>query len=131
MAKDAEEEAGPKEERVVELEPAVYADYQAIMSNWRKMLRDLGGTMQPALASCQVEPMENSTMRLCFTEKGKHFIVNRPEKLQEMEKYVAEHFGKSIHFETALMHGGEQEKTTYVSREEAAEKILMPIETEE
>ncbi|MBR4209655.1 MAG: DNA polymerase III subunit gamma/tau [Lachnospiraceae bacterium] len=131
LAKDAEEEAGPKEERVVELEPAVYADYQAIMSNWRKMLRDLGGTMQPALASCRVEPMENSTMRLCFTEKGKYFIVNRPEKLQEMEKYVAEHFGKSIHFETAFMHGGEQEKTTYVSREEAAEKILMPIETEE
>ena len=130
-AADGKGEDAKEEPRVVELEPAVFADYQAITGNWKKMLRELGGTTQPALANCRIEPLENATMRLCFTEKGKYQIASRPEAIARLEQYVAEHFGKIIHFETALMHGGEEEKTTYVSREEAAEKILMPIETEE
>ena len=123
--------AAPPRQEVVALEPADFEDYQTIIRNWKKMLREIGGVMYAAAAGCQVEPRENSTMCLWFTEKGKYSIGGRPEKLACLEEYVAEHYGRSIHFVAGIKAGEEMRNITYVSREEAEEKILMDIETED
>ena len=120
-----------KEPRVVTLEPAVFSDYQTVVQNWRHMLREIGGILYPTLADCEVEPQENSGMFLRFSDPGKFKIGGRPEKLAVLENYVAQNYGKQIHFSAGLRTEKGSDPVTYVSREEAEEKILMDIETEE
>ena len=58
-------------------------------------------------------------------------IGSRDTTISEIERYVEDHYKKTIEFKTRLRGGGERLDTIYVSDEELKANILMDITIEE
>lgn len=121
----------PEEKEVVEISPAQWEDLQLVEKNWRKILKDIGDIMLPAMVDCTLEPTEEGSLKLYFTTKGKYLIGSREECLMRLTDYVREHYGKELRFTAQLAEEGRKPEKIYVSREEIQSKILMDIEIEE
>jgi DNA polymerase-3 subunit gamma/tau len=58
-------------------------------------------------------------------------IGSRESTIAEIERYVEDHYKKSIAFQTRLRSGSERMDTIYVSDEDLKTNILMDITIEE
>ncbi|MCI8514550.1 MAG: DNA polymerase III subunit gamma/tau [Lachnospiraceae bacterium] len=133
--KNAPEENSAKDvsekKEVVEVSPAQLEDLHLIEKNWKKILRDIGDIMLPAMADCTLEPVGEGTLRIWFTTKGKYRIGSREDCLARLADYVRDNYGKEIVFVTQLAEDGQKPEKTYVSREEVQSRIHMDIIIEE
>ena len=99
--------------------------------NWKRILKDIGGILLPAMADCTLEPVGESGLRIWFTVKGKYMIGSRQECLEKLEGYIRSHYGREITFTAELAGSGGAPDRIYVSREEAQAKFNMEIEVED
>jgi DNA polymerase-3 subunit gamma/tau len=120
-----------EEKEVVEISPAQLEDLRLVERNWKKILKDIGGILLPALADCTLEPVGDSGLKIWFTVKGKYMIGSREECLEQLTEYVRKNYGKEIRFMAELAGGGKAPDRIYVSREEVRSKIHMDIEMED
>ena len=119
------------EKEVVEISAAQLEDLQLVERNWKRILKDIGGILLPAMADCTLEPVGESGLRIWFTVKGKYMIGSRQECLEKLEGYIRSHYGREITFTAELAGSGGAPDRIYVSREEAQAKFNMEIEVED
>lgn len=106
-------------------------DLQLIRNEWGKIIRELGGPIRASLRDTVVEPAGESCLCIVFTEQSNYMIGSREAVIEEIQKYVEDHYKKSIAFKTRLRGGDERMDTIYVSDEELKTNILMDITMEE
>lgn len=113
-------------ERVV-LPEAQLEDLNLVRNEWGKIVKDLGGPIRASFRDTVVEPAGDSCLCVVFTDQSNFIIGSRPTTLGDIERYVEEHYQKSIYFKARLRGGGERLDTIYVSDEELKENIHMDI----
>ena len=113
-------------ERVV-LPEAQLEDLNLVRNEWGKIVKDLGGPIRASFRDTVVEPSGDSCLCVVFTDQSNFIIGSRPTTLGDIERYVEEHYQKSIYFKARLRGGGERLDTIYVSDEELKENIHMDI----
>lgn len=106
-------------------------DLNLIRSEWGTIIRELGGPIRASLRDTIVEPAGESTLCIVFSEQSNFMIGSRAATLKEVERYVEDHYKKSISFKSRLRGGEERLDTIYVSEEELKANILMDITIEE
>ena len=102
-------------------------DLNLVRNEWGKIVKDLGGPIRASFRDTVVEPAGESCLCVVFTDQSNFIIGSRPTTLGEIERYVEEHYQKSIYFKARLRGGGERLDTIYVSDEELKENIHMDI----
>ena len=115
---------------MVPLPRAQFEDLKLIREQWKKIIRDLGSSMRPALAEAVVEPVGEGTMSLGFTDETYYMLGGREQVLSALEDYVRVNYQKEIRFQPKLFSGGNAGNTRYVSEDELRSKIRMDIVTE-
>ena len=125
-----QDEKAEEKERVVPLPRAQFEDLKLIREQWKKIIRDLGSSMRPALAEAVVEPVGEGTMSLGFTDETYYMLGGREQVLSALEDYVRVNYQKEIRFQPKLFSGGNTGNTRYVSEDELRSKIRMDIVTE-
>ncbi|WP_394524480.1 DNA polymerase III subunit gamma/tau [Lacrimispora sp. JR3] len=106
-------------------------DLNLIRSEWGKIIRELGGPIRASFRDTVVEPAGESCLCVVFSDQSNYMIGSRDTTVSEIERYVEDHYKKSIAFKTRLRGGGERLDTIYVSDEELKANILMDITIEE
>lgn len=106
-------------------------DLNLIRNEWGKIVRGLGGAIRAGFRDTVVEPAGESCLSIVFTDQSNFIIGSRPTTLGEIERYVEEHYRKSIYFKARLRGGGERLDTIYVSDEDLKENIHMDITIED
>lgn len=102
-------------------------DLNLVRNEWGKIVKDLGGPIRASFRDTVVEPAGESCLCVVFTDQSNFIIGSRPTTLGDIERYVEEHYQKSIYFKARLRGGGERLDTIYVSDEELKENIHMDI----
>lgn len=118
------------EERVA-LPKGQLEDLNLIRGEWGKILRELGGPIRASFRETVVEPAGESCLCVVFSDQSSYMIGSRAATLDEIKRYVEDHYEKSIDFKARLRGGGERMDTIYVSEEELSANILMPITIED
>ncbi|WP_077613015.1 DNA polymerase III subunit gamma/tau [Clostridium sp. Marseille-P2415] len=126
---DASNESTPAER--VALPKGQLEDLNLIRSEWGKIIRELGGPIRASFRDTVVEPAGESCLCVVFSDHSNYTIGSRPATLADIERYVEDHYQKSIAFKTRLRGGGERLDTVYVSDEELKANILMDITIED
>lgn len=124
-AGNSAEAAVPAEQ--VTLPKGQLEDLKLIRNEWGKIVKGLGGPIRASFRDTVVEPAGESCLCVVFTDQSNFLIGSRPTTLGEIERYVEEHYQKSIYFKARLRGGGERLDTIYVSDEELRESIHMDI----
>ena len=106
-------------------------DLNLIRSEWGKIIRELGGPIRASFRDTVVEPAGESCLCVVFSDQSNYMIGSRDTTISEIERYVEDHYKKTIEFKTRLRSGGERLDTIYVSDEELKANILMDITIEE
>ena len=106
-------------------------DLNLIRGEWGKIIRELGGPIRASFRDTVVEPAGESCLCVVFSEQSNYMIGSREATVAEIERYVEDHYQKSITFKTRLRGGGERSDTIYVSDEELQANILMDISIED
>lgn len=106
-------------------------DLNLIRGEWGKILRELGGPIRASFRETVVEPSGESCLCVVFSDQSSYMIGSRAATLDEIKRYVEDHYEKSIDFKARLRGGGERMDTIYVSEEELSANILMPITIED
>lgn len=106
-------------------------DLNLIRSDWGKIIRELGGPIRASFRETVVEPAGESRLCVVFSDQSNYMIGSRETTIADIERYVEDHYKKSIAFQTRLRGGGEHMDTIYVSDEELKANILMDITIEE
>lgn len=106
-------------------------DLNLIRNEWGKITRELGGPIRASFRDTVVEPAGESCLCVVFSDQSNYMIGSRETTIREIERYVEDHYRKSIAFKTRLRDGAERLNTVYVSEEELKENILMDITIEE
>lgn len=106
-------------------------DLNLIRSDWGKIIRELGGPIRASFRETVVEPAGESRLCVVFSDQSNYMIGSRETTIADIERYVEDHYKKSIAFQTRLKGGGERLNTIYVSDEELKANILMDITIEE
>ena len=106
-------------------------DLNLIRSDWGKIIRELGGPIRASFRETVVEPAGESRLCVVFSDQSNYMIGSRETTIADIERYVEDHYKKSIAFQTRLRGGGERMDTIYVSDEELKANILMDITIEE
>lgn len=106
-------------------------DLNLIRGEWGKILRELGGPIRASFRETVVEPAGESCLCVVFSDQSSYMIGSRAATLDEIKRYVEDHYEKSIDFKARLRGGGERMDTIYVSEEELSANILMPITIED
>lgn len=118
------------EERVV-LPKAQLEDLNLIRGEWGKIIQELGGPIRASFRETIVEPAGESCLCVVFSDQGSFMVGSRAATLTEIERYVEDHYKKSISFKSRLRGGDERFHTIYVSDEELKANILMDITIED
>ena len=106
-------------------------DLNLIRGEWGKITRELGGPIRASFRDTVVEPAGESTLCVVFSDQSNHMIGSRASTLTEIERYVEDHYQKSIAFKARLRGGEERLNTIYVSEEELKANIFMDITIED
>ncbi len=106
-------------------------DLNLIRSEWGKIIRELGGPIRASFRDTVVEPAGESCLCVVFSDQSNYMIGSREVTVSEIERYVEDHYQKSITFKTRLRGGEERFDTVYVSDEELKTNILMDITIED
>ncbi len=106
-------------------------DLNMIRGEWGKIIRELGGPIRASFKDTVVEPAGESCLCVVFSEQSNYLIGSRDSTVAEVERYVEDHYHKSITFKTRLRGGGERSDTIYVSDEDLKTNILMDITIED
>lgn len=106
-------------------------DLNLIRSDWGKIIRELGGPIRASFRETVVEPAGESRLCVVFSDQSNYMIGSRETTIADIERYVEDHYKKSIAFQARLRGGGERMDTIYVSDEELKANILMDITIEE
>ncbi|MDR0923153.1 MAG: DNA polymerase III subunit gamma/tau [Hungatella sp.] len=106
-------------------------DLNLIRSEWGKIIRELGGPIRASFRDTVVEPAGESCLCVVFSDQSNYMIGSREATVSEIERYVEDHYQKSITFKTRLRGGEERFDTVYVSDEELKTNILMDITIED
>lgn len=106
-------------------------DLNLIRSEWGKIIRELGGPIRASFRDTVVEPAGESCLWVVFSDQSNYMIGSREVTVSEIERYVEDHYQKSITFKTRLRGGEERFDTVYVSDEELKTNILMDITIED
>ncbi|SEU03460.1 DNA polymerase III subunit gamma/tau [Lacrimispora sphenoides] len=106
-------------------------DLNLIRSEWGKIIRELGGPIRASFRDTVVEPAGESCLCVVFSDQSNYMIGSRDTTVAAIERYVEDHYQKSITFKTRLLGGGERLDTVYVSDEELKANILMDITIED
>lgn len=133
-AEDAKEGDSSREltpaERVA-LPKGQLEDLNLIRSEWGKIIQELGGPIRASFRDTLVEPAGDSSLCIVFSDQSNYMIGSRAGTITEIERYVGDHYQKSIAFKARLRGGGERLDTIYVSDEELKANILMDITIED
>ena len=106
-------------------------DLNLIRSDWGKITRELGGPIRSSFRETVVEPVGESRLCVVFSDQSNYMIGSRESTILEIERYVEDHYKKSIAFQTRLRDGSERLDTIYVSDEDLKANILMDITIED
>lgn len=106
-------------------------DLNLIRSEWGKIIRQQGGPTRASFRDTVVEPAGESCLCVVFSDQSNYLIGSREATIAEIERYVQDHYQKSISFKTRLRGGEERMDTVYVSDEELKANILMDITMED
>lgn len=106
-------------------------DLNLIRGDWGKIIKDLGGPIRASFRETIVEPAGESRLCVVFSDQSNYLIGSRESTIEEIERYVQDHYKKSIAFQTRLQGGNERMDTIYVSDEELKANIQMDITIEE
>lgn len=106
-------------------------DLNLIRGDWGKIIKDLGGPIRASFRETIVEPAGESRLCVVFSDQSNYLIGSRESTIEEIERYVQDHYKKSIAFQTRLQRGNERMDTIYVSDEELKANIQMDITIEE
>ncbi len=120
----------PPAERIA-LPKGQLEDLNLIRNEWGKIIRELGGPIRASFRDTLVEPAGESSLCIIFSDQSNYLIGSRASTLSEFERYVEDHYQKSITFKARLKGGGERLDTIYVSDEEIKANILMDITIED
>ncbi len=115
----------------VELPPAQLEDLKLIRNEWAKIVRGMGGGARSYLRDTMVEPGGEGCLTIVFLDSMSYDMGRRPVVLGQLERYVAEAYGKSIYFKARPAGRGERMDTIYVTKEELEDKIHMDITYED
>ncbi|MFT4007065.1 MAG: hypothetical protein QM683_16095 [Lacrimispora sp.] len=106
-------------------------DLNLIRGEWGKITRELGGPIRASFRDTVVEPAGESTLCVVFSDQSNYMIGSRAATLTEIERYVENHYQKSIAFKARLRGGEERLNTIYVSEDELKANIFMDITIED
>ncbi|MEY8356987.1 DNA polymerase III subunit gamma/tau [Lachnospiraceae bacterium 54-53] len=106
-------------------------DLNLIRSEWNSIIKALGGPIRASFRDTVVEPAGESCLCVVFSDQSNYMIGSRAATVAEIERYVEDHYQKSITFKARLRGGGERLDTVYVSDEELKANILMDITIED
>lgn len=106
-------------------------DLNLIRGDWGNIIRELGGPIRASFRETIVEPSGESRLCVVFSDQSNYLIGSRESTIEEIERYVQDHYKKSIAFQTRLQGGNERMDTIYVSDEELKANIQMDITIEE
>ena len=106
-------------------------DLNLIRGEWGKITRELGGPIRASFRDTVVEPAGESTLCVVFSDQSNYMIGSRAATLTEIERYVEDHYQKSIAFKARLRGGEERLNTIYVSEDELKANIFMDITIED
>lgn len=106
-------------------------DLNLIRTEWGKITRELGGPIRASFRDTVVEPAGESVLCIVFSDQNNYMIGSRAATLTEIERYVEDHYQKSIAFKARLRGGEERLNTIYVSEEELKANIFMDITIED
>lgn len=116
----------------VSIPKAQLEDLQLIRNEWGNIVRQMGMSIRPSFRGTVVEPAGDSCLCIIFSDAVNYAIGSRPSVIGSIERYIEEHYQKTIYLKTRQMDSGEQFRTIYVSDEELKEKIHIDrIEIEE
>lgn len=128
----AENQGSTKPPPQVLLPKAQLEDLQLIRNEWGNIVRQMGMSIRPSFRGTVVEPGGDHCLCIVFSDPVNYAIGSRPSVIGSIERYIEEHYQKTIYLKTRQMDSGEQFHTIYVSDEELKEKIhIDTIEIEE
>lgn len=124
--------AAPSPPRQVVIPKAQMEDLQLIRNEWGNIVRQMGMSVRPSFRGTVVEPGGDNCLCIVFLDPVNYAIGSRPSVIGDIERYIEEHYQKSIYLKTRQAGSEEQLTTMYVSDEELKEKIHIDrIEIEE
>ena len=117
--------------RTVALPRAEYEDFNAIRSEWGRIIEAAGGLYAAALRGTTVEPQGEGTMCIVFPGAGAMRFGGLDRALEALQAYIRETFGKEITFRTRVRQGAAEENVSYtVTDEELKDIVHFPVERE-
>ena len=124
--------AAPSPPRQVVIPKAQMEDLQLIRNEWGNIVRQMGMSVRPSFRGTVVEPGGDNCLCIVFLDPVNYAIGSRPSVIGDIERYIEEHYQKSIYLKTRQAGSEEQLTTMYVGDEELKEKIHIDrIEIEE
>ncbi len=115
----------------VAIPTAQMEDLNLIRNEWGKIVSNIGGSVRPCFRETVVEPSGDGCMCIVFRDSMNFEMGSRPTVLRDIEKYVADNYGKKIYFQTRIKENGERLDKHYVSDEELRKNIHMDITEED
>lgn len=106
-----------KPEQIV-IPQAQLSDLNMIQNDWSKIIGAMGRAARPSLSETVLEPGGDGCLCIVFTTQSNFSIGSRQSTLEELEEYVASHYGKTMHFKVRVKNSGENLNHIYVSEEE-------------
>jgi DNA polymerase-3 subunit gamma/tau len=125
--KKAKEETGPFQVKQ-ELPKALPEDIRQIAANWRGIVEDASGLLQPCLRRARISLGDKNQLLLVFEDEFAYERAGRSDSLAELKELIARRFQRETELELVLSDSQRRFEDAYIDLEKL---ILADIEIEE
>ena len=105
----------PDEPAQESLPPAQAKDVEAVVSQWGKIISELGASAMIMIKPAMVSAGPDNQIILGFREAMNKGYFDKEEHKAEIEKVLSEHIGKKIHVTTRLLDQGRAEEGLFIN----------------
>lgn len=121
-------EKNDNEEKVVELEKAVYDDYQVIKKDWNNIVNSLRNYIAALLSGVKPNISESGELIIAFKDNNKYQYFNKEDIIEEVKKELESRYNKEFNIKVVNDIKNEFSNIKYKLEDIIKNEFTIPVD---